>query len=81
MSNEGTILNEIRRLRFEAGEMTQQQLAERVGVTRQTVIALEKEKFSPSLLLAFKISAVFNRRIDEVFHFQPDRPEKDKSKS
>ena len=51
--------NQIRRLRFEHGEMTQQQLAERVGVTRQTVNAIELGKYSPSLEVAFRIAAVF----------------------
>lgn len=59
--------NHIRRLRFEAGEMTQQQLAERIGMTRQTVAAIEQNKYSPSLEAAFRIAAVFHTTIDEVF--------------
>lgn len=63
------ITNHIRRLRFENGEMTQQDLAERIGVTRQTVNAIEAGKYSPSLEVAFRIAAVFGRRVDEVFQF------------
>ena len=64
------ITNQIRRLRFEADEMTQQQLAEAVGVTRQTIIAIEAEKYSPSLELAFRIAAVFGQPLETVFHYQ-----------
>jgi putative transcriptional regulator len=63
------IVNQLRRLRFEAGEMTQQALAERVGITRQTVIAIEGEKYSPSLELAFKLARAFGRPIEEVFQY------------
>jgi putative transcriptional regulator len=70
MSSTG-ITNDIRRLRFEHGEMTQQQLADRVGVTRQTLHAIEAGKYSPSLEVAFRIAAVFGRRVDEVFHAPP----------
>ena len=63
------ITNTIRRLRFENREMTQQELAERIGVTRQTVNAIEAGKYSPSLEVAFRIAAVFDVRVDEVFHF------------
>lgn len=66
------VRNEIRRLRFEHGEMTQQQLAERVGVTRQTVIAIESARYSPTLELAFKIAAVFGRPLNEVFRYEED---------
>lgn len=59
--------NEIRRLRFEHAEMTQQQLAERIGVSRQTVNAIESGKYWPSLEVAFRIAEVFERRVDEVF--------------
>ncbi len=65
-----TLKNNIRVLRFHQGEMTQQQLAEKVGVTRQTIIAIEMGKYSPSLELAFQISRVFNRSIDEVFSYE-----------
>jgi putative transcriptional regulator len=66
------ITNAIRRLRFEHGEMTQQTLAEHIGVTRQTVNAIEQGKYSPSLEVAFKISAVFGQPLDAVFQYQPD---------
>ncbi|MDR2514778.1 MAG: helix-turn-helix transcriptional regulator [Christensenellaceae bacterium] len=61
------IRNQIRRLRFFAGEMTQLELAERAGVSRQTIIALEAEKYAPSLELAFRIAAAFGMEITEVF--------------
>jgi putative transcriptional regulator len=64
-----TVTNSIRRLRFMHGEMTQQALAERVGVTRQTVNAIEAGKYSPSLEVAFRMAEVFGVRVDEVFHF------------
>jgi putative transcriptional regulator len=63
------ITNEIRRLRFEHREMTQQELADRIGVTRQTVNAIEAGKYSPSLEVAFRIAKVFALRVDEVFQF------------
>ncbi|MBW8016303.1 MAG: helix-turn-helix transcriptional regulator [Planctomycetes bacterium] len=63
--------NNIRRLRFEHGEMTQQKLADIAGVTRQTIIAVEQGKYTPSLTLAFKISAAFNLRVEDVFLFEP----------
>lgn len=63
------IQNNIRRLRFENGEMTQQELAERAGVTRQTINAIEAAKYSPSLELAFKIASVFGVSIEEVFNY------------
>jgi putative transcriptional regulator len=65
------IRNEIRRLRFEHGEMTQAELAERIGVTRQTVNAIEQAKYSPSLEVAFQIARVFDRPLETVFHYQP----------
>ena len=65
------IRNEIRRLRFEHGEMTQQDLADRVGVTRQTILAIEGAKYSPSLELAYKIAAVFRCPLDQVFVYEP----------
>lgn len=67
------VTNHIRRLRFEHGEMTQQTLAERIGVTRQTVNAIEAEKYSPSLEVAFQIALVFGKRIDEVFAYEKPR--------
>jgi putative transcriptional regulator len=68
----GTIRNEIRRLRFEHGEMTQQELAEKIGVTRQTVNAIELGKYSPSLEAAFRIATVFARPLEEVFRYTRD---------
>ena len=65
-----TISNEIRRLRFEHGEMTQADLAERIGVTRQTVNAIEQGKYSPSLEVAFRIAAVFGLPLEQVFQYQ-----------
>ena len=65
------ITNRIRRLRFDADEMTQADLAKRVGVTRQTILAIEKGKYSPSLEVAFKIAAVFGVPLEEVFAY-PD---------
>ena len=65
------ITNSIRALRFAHGEMTQGQLAEHIGVTRQTVIAIEQGRYSPSLEMAFQIARVFEVPLDEVFHF-PD---------
>lgn len=59
-----TIANRIRRLRFDHGEMTQQELARRVGVTRQTIIALEGSKYSPTLELAFRLAAAFGVPVD-----------------
>lgn len=67
---EGTIHNHIRRLRFDSDEMTQQELADLIGATRQTVHAIEKSKYAPSLDLAFKIAAAFNVPIQEVFWFE-----------
>ncbi|WP_221089547.1 helix-turn-helix transcriptional regulator [Deinococcus aquaedulcis] len=64
--------NQLRRLRFEAGEMTQQQLAQQVGVTRQTVIAIEGGKYAPSLELAFKLAAALGRPLEQVFQYQPE---------
>jgi len=61
------IRNDIRRLRFAKGEMTQQELADRVGVTRQTVIAIEQDKYAPSLETAFRIALVLGVRLEEVF--------------
>ena len=63
------IRNEIRRLRFEHGEMTQQALADACRVTRQTVIALEAGKYAPSLELAFRIAHVFGVGVERVFHW------------
>jgi len=66
------IRNKIRALRFNASEMTQQALADRISVTRQTVIAIEQGKYSPSLEVAFRIARVFDVPLDEVFQFHAD---------
>jgi len=66
------ISNNIRRLRFDADEMTQKDLAEKVGVTRQTIVAIEKAKYSPSLELAFLIARVFKTPLEEVFTYEGD---------
>ena len=66
------INNNIRKLRFFQNEMTQQQLAEKVGVTRQTIIAMEQGKYSPSLELAFRTALAFNVPLDEVFSYDPE---------
>jgi putative transcriptional regulator len=63
------ITNDIRRLRFASGELTQADLAARVGVTRQTIIAIEQGRYSPSLEVAFQIARVFDVPIDHVFHY------------
>ena len=65
----GRVTNAIRTLRFHQGEMTQQELAERVGVTRQTVNAMEGNKYSPSLEVAFRIARVFGVPIEQVFQY------------
>lgn len=64
------IANHIRRLRFERGEMTQEALARQVGVTRQTIIALESGKYAPSLELAFRIARAFGAGVEEVFRWE-----------
>jgi len=61
--------NQIRRLRFENDEMTQQKLAELVGVTRQTIIAIEAGKYSPSLVIAFRIARAFKVALEDVFQY------------
>jgi putative transcriptional regulator len=61
--------NQIRQLRFEHGEMTQKQLAEMAGVTRQTIIVMEADRYSPSLSLAFKIARIFGVSIEDVFQY------------
>lgn len=66
------IQNNIRKLRFEAGEMTQQELADKARVSRQTIVAIEKGNYSPSLELAFRLSHIFRTPVDEVFSYDPD---------
>ena len=63
------VTNSIRSLRFANGEMTQADLADRVGVTRQTIIAIEQGRYSPSLEVAFQIARVFGVGLDDVFHY------------
>ncbi len=64
------INNNIRKLRFHADEMTQQELADKTGVTRQTIVAIENGKYFPTLELAFRIAKVFNVALQEVFSFE-----------
>jgi putative transcriptional regulator len=70
------VTNSIRALRFADGEMTQADLAERIGVTRQTIIAIEQGRYSPSLEMAFRIARVFKVPLDDVFHY-PSIPEEE----
>ncbi|MDZ7769560.1 MAG: helix-turn-helix transcriptional regulator [Woeseiaceae bacterium] len=66
------ITNSIKTLRFGADQMSQQVLADQVGVTRQTINAIEGDKYSPSLEVAFRIAAVFGVGLDEVFNWEPE---------
>jgi putative transcriptional regulator len=68
-SKQTRVTNSIRALRFARGEMTQAQLAERIGVTRQTIIAIEQGRYSPSLEMAFQIAAVFGVPLERVFQY------------
>jgi putative transcriptional regulator len=68
----GKIINQIRTLRFLNGEMSQAELGQAIGVTRQTIAAIEAGKYSPSLEAAFRIAGVFRRRLDEVFQWEPE---------
>lgn len=74
MAKKPLVSNNIRRLRFNADEMTQKVLAQKIGVTRQTVVAIENAKYAPSLELAFLIADVFGLPLEEVFSF--DKPPK-----
>ncbi|MFH1568693.1 MAG: helix-turn-helix transcriptional regulator [Gemmatimonadota bacterium] len=65
------IHNKLRRWRFERGELTQEAVAQAVGVTRQTIIALEKGKYNPSLLLAFRLAAALGVSLEELFQYDP----------
>ena len=67
------ISNRIRRLRFDHGEMTQQELASLVGCARQTINLLERSRYVPSLSLAFRIAMAFGLKVDEVFEYEGDR--------
>ncbi len=69
MTRPTRVTNRIRALRFAAGEMTQAELADRLGVTRQTIIAVEQGTYSPSLEMAFRIARVFGVPLDEVFEY------------
>ena len=69
MAKPTKVTNSIRALRFTAGEMTQAELADQVGMTRQTIIAIEQGRYSPSLEVAFKIARVFGVALDDVFHY------------
>jgi putative transcriptional regulator len=68
--NSDHISNRIRRLRFDHDEMTQQELADKVSVTRQTIIAIEAGKYAPSLPLAFRIARAFNASVEDVFQYE-----------
>jgi len=72
MARRTNVTNNIRALRFAHGEMTQAQLADRIDVTRQTVIAIEQGRYSPSLEMAFQIARVFGVPLDEVFGYEPE---------
>ena len=69
---ESDLKNQIRRLRFENDEMSQQDLAEKAGCTRQTIIAIEQGKYNPSLGLAFKIARAFGKKVEEVFQYNEE---------
>ncbi len=72
---EGSITNRIRTLRFHSGEMSQTELGQRIGVTRQTIAAIEAGKYSPSLEAAFRIAHTFKVPLDEVFQWQIVSPD------
>ena len=74
------INNRIRRLRFDHDEMTQEELAGNTGVTRQTIMAIEKGKYSPSLELAFRIARVFNLKLEEVFTYESEGDKNESSR-
>lgn len=72
------ISNNIRKLRFYNNEMTQQELAKKTGVTRQTIVAIENGKYSPTLELAFRITEVFGTKLEEVFSYEIIEEESEK---
>ena len=74
MAKPTRVTNDIRALRFAAGEMTQAELADRVGLTRQTIIAIEQGRYSPSLEVAFKIARVFGVSLEQVFGYPEEAP-------
>ena len=65
------VTNKLRHFRFHAGEMTQQELADRAGLTRQTIIAIEQGKYAPSLEAAFRLARVFGATVEEIFGYEP----------
>jgi len=67
-----SIQNNIRKLRFNADEMTQQELADKAQISRQTIVAIEKGNYSPSLELAFRLSHIFSMPLEEIFTYDPD---------
>ena len=69
---DNSLSNQVRRLRFDNGQMTQQQLADKARVTRQTIIAIEAGKYAPSLPLAFRIAAAFGVPLEDVFQYDPN---------
>jgi len=71
--SKNNLSNQIRRLRFENDQMTQQQLADKAGVTRQTIIAIESGRYAPSLPLAFKIARTFGLSIEDVFQYENEQ--------
>ena len=70
--SETEFTNNVRRLRFDSNEISQQELAEKAGCTRQTIIAIEQGKYNPSLALAFRISRAFGKNIEDVFKYEQD---------
>jgi putative transcriptional regulator len=68
-----SLTNRVRKLRFEHGEMTQQELAKSIGVNRHTIMAIEAGKYAPSLLLAFRIASAFGCSIEQVFEYRPGK--------
>jgi len=72
LARKNRVANSVRAHRFNAGEMTQAELASRCGVTRQTIIAIEQGRFTPSLETAFKIAEAFEVRLDDVFEYHDD---------
>ena len=74
------IVNNVRRFRFEHGEMTQQELADHAKCTRQTIIALEQGKYVPSLILAFRIAKVFDAALEDVFEYRDPQSDSNKIK-
>jgi len=78
--NDDHISNRIRRLRFDHNEMTQQELADKVGVTRQTILAIEAGKYAPSLPLAFRIARAFHTTVEDVFTYEDEKTPSDAGK-